>query len=131
MPFPVRDRSALSDFLSFGPVAATDRDDLVVPDGFRYQVVAAYGDRFTPANERFGFNCDFTAFIPRNAEATEGLLFVNHEYVGTATDYYGQAFSAAIGGVPTLEDMKFDVGTSVLDIYLSAGGNWLIKPAAG
>jgi secreted PhoX family phosphatase len=42
--------------------------------------------------ERFGFNADFTAFLPLNASATEGLLWVNHEYVGTETDNYGQAF---------------------------------------
>ena len=78
--------AAASTFLSFGPIAPTDRDDLVLPNGFRYLTVIAYGDRFTASDERFGFNADFTAFFPRNADGTEGLLAVNHEYVGTDTD---------------------------------------------
>lgn len=119
---------AATDFLTFGPIVPTDRDDLVLPSGFRYQTVLAYGDRFTAAGERFGFNADFTAFIPRNAAGTEGILVVNHEYVGTATDNYGQAFAAAVGGVPTLADYKHDVGVSVVDLYRSEGGAWYAKP---
>jgi uncharacterized protein len=116
-----------ADFLSFGPIGPTDRDDLVLPAGFRYQTVIAYGDRFTNSGERFGFNNDFTAFIPRNAAGTDGLLWVNHEYAGTAADNYGQAFAAVVGGVPTVADYKFDVGGSVLDIYLSSGEQWYVK----
>ncbi len=115
-------------FLSFAPIAPTDRDDLMLPQGFRYETVLAYGDRFTNSSERFGFNADFTAFIPRNAAGTEGLLWVNHEYVGSPTDAYGQAFAAVVGGVPNVQDMKFDVGGSVVDLYLSSGGNWYVKP---
>ncbi len=114
-------------FLSFGPIAPTDRDDLILPSGFRYLTLLAYGDRFTSSGERFGFNADFTAFIPRNAAGTEGLLVVNHEYVGTTTDNYGQAFTAAVGGVPNVADMKFDVGVSVVDLFLSSGGNYYVR----
>ena len=63
-------------------------------------MLITYGDRFTSSGERFGFNADFTAFFPRNADGSEGLLAVNHEYVGTDTDYYGQAFTEVVGGVP-------------------------------
>ncbi len=99
----------------------------MLPSGFRYVTVLAYGDRFTSSGERFGFNVDFTAFIPRNTAGTEGLLWVNHEYVGTTADAYGQAFTATVGGVPTVQDMKFDVGGSVVDLYLSSGGNWYVR----
>ncbi len=127
MPFQSGPQAVHADFLSFGPIAPTDVDDLVVPFGFRYQTVIAYGDRFTNSGERFGFNCDFTAFIPRSADGTDGLLWVNHEYVGSPTDNYGQAFERAVGGVPTVADYKMDVGGSVLDIYLSSGDNWYVK----
>ncbi len=130
MPFQAGSRAVHADFLSFGPIVPSDHDDLIVPFGFRYQTVIAYGDRFTNSGERFGFNADFTAFIPRDAAGTDGLLFVNHEYVGSPTDNYGQAFSAAVGGVPTVADYRFDVGASVLDIYLSAGGAWYVKPGS-
>lgn len=133
MPFqtgPAAPQAVHADFLSFGPIVPTDVDDIVVPSGFRSQVVIAYGDRFTNAGERFGFNADFTAFIPRNAAGTDGLLWVNHEYVGSPTDAYGQAFASVVGGVPTVADYKFDVGGSVVDVYLSDGGAWYVKPGS-
>ena len=87
-PMPFTDAGAemqeAGGFTTFGPIVPSDRDDLLLPAGFAYQLLIAYGDRFTRSGERFGFNCDFTAFLPRNADGTEGLLFVNHEYVGTA-----------------------------------------------
>ena len=95
--------------------------------------ILAYGDRFTSGGERFGFNADFTALLPRNSDpTTQALLVVNHEYVTTAypvpaTDSYGQAFAAAVGGVPTLADLKFDVGLSVVELYQSPGGNWYVR----
>ena len=122
-------RHAASTFLSFGPIAPTDRDDLVLPAGFRYLTVLAYGDRFTSSGERFGFNADFTAFIPRNADGTEGLLWreprVRRHAPPTTTARRSPPSSAAC---PPCEDMKFDVGGSVVDIYLSSGGNWYVTP---
>jgi secreted PhoX family phosphatase len=132
MPFQAGEAAAAhADFLTFGPITPTNRDELVLPGGFRYHTVIAYGDKFTSADERFGFNADFTAFLPRNPEGTRGILWVNHEYVGTATDNYGQAFAAAVGGVPTIDDYKADVGGSAVEIYKTEGGNWLVVRGSG
>jgi uncharacterized protein len=133
MPFqagPPVTTLAATDFLTFNPIAPSDRDDLVLPQGFRSQEVIVYGDRFTNSGERFGFNADFTAFIPRNATGTEGILVVNHEYVGSPTDNYGQAFAAVVGGVPNVDDYKADVGVSVVDLYKSPGSAWYVKPGS-
>ena len=132
MPFQqAASPSAASSFLTFGPLKPSDEDRLILPNGFEQQIILAYGDRFTRSSERFGFNCDFTAFLPRNADGSEGLLVVNHEYVGTSTDNYGQAFAEVVGGVPTLTDQKFDVGVSV--VYLrknTSSGSWVIMDSA-
>lgn len=111
MPFQ-RATAAASDsaFITVDPIRPTDADDLVLPRGYRAELVLAFGDRFTRSSERFGFNADSTAFLPRNDAGTEGLLFVNHEFIGTADNYDGQAFAQVAGGVPTVDDMKFDVG---------------------
>ena len=124
MPFSFPSVAGKLAFPSFEPIAPTDRDDLVLPRGFGSHVVIAYGDRFTRSGERFGFNCDFTAFFPRNDEGTEGLLVVNHEFHGSVDNYYGQAFSRAIGGVPNVRDMKFDVGVSVVHVAQQRDGRW-------
>lgn len=132
MPFqPTRAAAEpLSAFLTFEPIQPTTADDVVLPPGFTYQLIIAHGDRFTRSGERFGTNADFTAFIPRNAEGTEGLLFVNHEYTSSGSaespGVYEQGFAAAIGGVPNVDDMKFDVGASVVHLHKNPSGSWVV-----
>ncbi len=53
------------------------RDDLVLPDGFTYDVLAAWGDKV--GDSRFGYNNDYLSFVPTGKD--EGLLTVNFEYV--------------------------------------------------
>ena len=131
MPFHTQRLEATGlPFPTFDALKPSSRDELLLPAGFGYDIVLAYGDRFTLARERFGFNCDFTAFIPLREDGAQGLLWVNHEYVGTASDYYGQAFTAAVRGVPTVDDMKFDVGGSVVHIFKTPSGRWLVSPTA-
>jgi secreted PhoX family phosphatase len=62
------------------------RDTLEVPDGFVWDVVVAWGDTVGPTNRpdqqfRFGYNCDYTALIPKHGRKDEFFLFVNHEYI--------------------------------------------------
>jgi secreted PhoX family phosphatase len=127
MPFLNAPRT-LGSFLSFGPIAPTTRDDLTLPPGFSYQLIAAWGDRFTNAGERFGYNADWTGFFPRNTSGTEGLLYVNHEYLSRPATgevgVYDQTFPHVIGGVPTTEDLAFDMGGSVLHLSRDANGSW-------
>ena len=57
----------------------TDRDDLVLAKGLKSRVLISWG---TPINknETFGYNNDFTCFIPLQDKQDDGLLWVNHEY---------------------------------------------------
>ena len=106
----------------FEPIAPSSEDELILPRGFQYQVIRAWGDAVT-SRERFGFNCDFTAFLPlRSQDSAEGLLWVNHEYTGSLKESgnYGATFARVIGGKPTLDDLKLDVGGSVLHIRQNA-----------
>ncbi len=61
-------------------------DDLVLPSGFRYEVLAQWGDRFGPPDQPdrqivFGYNCDYTGLLPIPGSDHEFWLLVNHEYV--------------------------------------------------
>ncbi len=61
-------------------------DDLVLPEGFRYDILARWGDVFGPPDDeakqiRFGYNNDYTGLIPIADSPGEYWLLVNHEAV--------------------------------------------------
>lgn len=56
-------------------------DDLVLPEGYTYDLIAAWGDKV--GDSRFGYNNDYVSFI-QTAE-DEGLLTVNFEYISPNT----------------------------------------------
>ncbi|MEM9023991.1 MAG: alkaline phosphatase PhoX, partial [Bacteroidota bacterium] len=62
-------------------LAASDQDDLLLANGLAYHTVVKWGDTLSD-QDTFGFNNDFTCFIPLDeADPTDGLLWVNHEYI--------------------------------------------------
>ncbi|MCB1041592.1 MAG: DUF839 domain-containing protein [Acidobacteria bacterium] len=60
-------------------------DELQVPEGFRYRVVARWGDTFGPQGRtiRVGSNCDFTGLVPMADKPGDYYLIINHETVST------------------------------------------------
>jgi secreted PhoX family phosphatase len=59
----------------------SDIDDLVLTDGLHYHPIIKWGDQIN-LTDTFGFNNDFTCFIPLDDEnPKDGLLWVNHEYM--------------------------------------------------
>ena len=53
------------------------QDNLVLPEGYEYQVLASWGDRV--GKERFGYNNDYLALVETGPN--EGVLSVNFEYI--------------------------------------------------
>jgi uncharacterized protein len=66
-------------------------DDLVLPDGFTYDVIAAWGDRV--GDSRFGYNNDYLSFV--ETAPNEGFLTVNFEYISGKT--WMQTYERVIG----------------------------------
>jgi uncharacterized protein len=66
-------------------------DDLVLPKEYRYQVLAAWGDRL--GNSRFGYNNDYLSFI--ETAPNEGYLVVNFEYISAIP--WIQSYETVIG----------------------------------
>ncbi len=72
----------LKDLLLKG-IDPSDKDDLLLAKGLDYHIITQWGDPISE-NDYFGFNNDFTCFIPFNKEnPKDGLLWVNHEYAST------------------------------------------------
>ncbi|MCE7001032.1 PhoX family phosphatase [Saccharothrix sp. S26] len=82
--------------LDFDPVAPNTLDAVVVPEGYRQEVVIRWGDPLFPdapefdfdrqtaaaQARQFGYNCDFAALVPLDPAGRTNLLVTNHEYTG-------------------------------------------------
>ncbi|AHY45459.1 putative phosphatase [Rubrobacter radiotolerans] len=69
----------------FSALEPTDADDLVLAEGFSYTVLLSSGDSLGDGMS-FGDHNDYLAYLPIDApeggaSSTDGLLWVNHEYL--------------------------------------------------
>lgn len=137
----------LSDYSQF-----TVQDDLVLPEGFTYDVVASWGDRV--GDSRFGYNNDYISFI--ETAPNQGFLTVNHEYISAIP--WSEAFEQVVGKALPFAEVKTaveaagedgidafaladtdptkgkiteitkealtDLGISVMSVTKDASGNW-------
>ncbi len=67
------------------------KDDLVLPEGFTYDLIATWGDRV--GDSRFGYNNDYLSLI--ETAPNEGYLAVNFEYISGGT--WMQTYPLVIG----------------------------------
>ena len=70
--------------ISFKPIEASDLDELILPEGFSYNVIRKWGDKISD-NEYYGYNNDYCIYLPidmpqKGNNSEDGLLFINHEY---------------------------------------------------
>ncbi|MEK3856027.1 PhoX family protein [Cytobacillus sp. FSL H8-0458] len=108
--------------LNFKPIDPTDTDDLVLPRGYKYDVVAAYGDVINKKGDTFGFNNDFTLYFPIDKDK-RGLLWVNHEY---SSDLFVHGARPANGKYTAaqIQKMLYNQGGSIIEVYRDKEGTW-------
>ncbi|MGB3680865.1 MAG: PhoX family phosphatase [Rubrobacteraceae bacterium] len=109
----------------FKPIKPTDKDDVVLPEGFGYKVIRAWGDPVT-SDRNFGFNNDYVAYFPIDAlaggdDSEDGILWVNHEYVDSkwVSGFKGEGDLSA----DQIEKEKAAVGGSVIRVR-KEGDSW-------
>lgn len=76
---PTPRETPLLDALDFAPVPVSHADDVVLADGFAYEVLLRQGDVINPQGDRYGDYNDYLAIIQRDDRT--GWLWVNHENV--------------------------------------------------
>lgn len=109
----------------FRPIGPTSADDLVLPRGYRYNVVRMYGDEVAQG-QPFGFNPDYTAYLPIDLleggrSSTDGLLWVNHEYPSPLF------LHGNVSGPKTPEQIAIErtsVGGSLFRVQRGRNGAW-------
>jgi len=108
--------------LGFKPIAASKADQLILPPGYTYDIVARWGDSMfskvpdldasklrdgvlfepqaaTLQRSRFGQNCDAIHYFALDAKGQRGILCVNNEYTDEALMYPGHpGFRGAVRG---------------------------------
>ncbi|WP_036480240.1 PhoX family phosphatase [Myxosarcina sp. GI1] len=87
------------------------KDDLVLPDGFTYDVIAAWGDRV--GDSRFGYNNDYLALV--ETTPNEGLLTVNFEYLSSKT--WMQTYPLVIGKTLPFAEVAAKATDSQIDAF--------------
>jgi uncharacterized protein len=85
-PALVAAAKAQTSAVPFTPIEPGTEDDVVLPEGYSYQVVIKRGDVFTADGKTFGDNADWTGWYAIDAleggnNEDEGLLVVNNEYL--------------------------------------------------
>lgn len=90
LPLPLSEEVPVSQQIeSYASYAV--RDDLVLPEGFTYDLLAAWGDRL--GDSRFGYNNDYLSLVETAPDA--GYLIVNFEYLSGGT--WMQTYPLVIG----------------------------------
>jgi uncharacterized protein len=114
----------------FTPIEATDADELVLPEGFRYDIIRRWGEPVNSDGREFGFNNDYVAYFPIDAlegglNSRDGLLFVNHEYVDSKwVSGFDDSDEEAKRDAEHIAAEKAAVGGSVIRVACNAAGCW-------
>ena len=138
--------------LGFKPIPVSVEDAVVVPEGYKVQVLGAWGEPITGDMPAFrpgansgaeqgmqvGMHHDGMHFFPIDGSSEDGLLVLNHEYIEPrflhAEAYKGQAFDSdgvlydAAGGRDDDEVLK-EVNAHGVSVYRTArqaDGSWTI-----
>ena len=111
-----------------------DHDDHVA-EGYTKQVLLRWGDPITTGldafdpvsltdaeqEKRFGYNNDYVAFFPLDAQGTRGLLCVNHEYTSPEVMFPGV-------GRPDKDDFR-SMDKAKVDVEMAAHGVSVVEIA--
>jgi secreted PhoX family phosphatase len=97
MPYPTLGMDANKQMAEFSTFAVVD--DLVVPNGYTYDVIGAWGDAI--GDSRFGYNNDYLSYV--ETAPGEGFLSINFEYISPGT--WSTTFKEVIGKDLPLADI--------------------------
>ncbi|WP_147678687.1 PhoX family protein [Algibacter pacificus] len=126
-----KERLSLLKNLNLQALAASNKDDLLLTNGLNYHTIIKWGDKISDT-ESFGFNNDFTCFIPFNDDnPKDGLLWVNHEYIDplfvSGFDANKHENSTAHRTIEQVDKEMYNVGGSIVRIREENGVWKMVK----
>lgn len=129
--------------LIFSPIGPSTEDELLLPQGYSYQVVAPWGLElgngltvgynhdwvgFYPINlldTGLDVQSGYNGFLPATASSDEGILVINHEYVNPLF-VTGLAADATAKSAEQIATEQAAVGMSILHVRQDAEGKWTL-----
>ena len=108
-------------------VLPSDKDDLLLANGLAYHTIIKWGESINET-DTFGFNNDFTCFIPLDDKnPKDGLLWVNHEYINPffVSDYNESEENKVPKTKEQVDKEMYNVGGSIVRIK-EENGIWKI-----
>ena len=104
-------------------IESTFKDDLILAQGFTYSPLISWNENIS-AFDKFGFNCDYTAFIPLSSN--NAIFWTNHEYVNPL--FIHGNIDQEKTKIQVQEEM-YNMGGSLIEIYReNKNTDWKIKP---
>ena len=109
-------------------ILASDKDDLLLTNGLNYHTVVKWSDKIND-EDTFGYNCDFTCFIPLNDDnPNDGLLWVNHEYINPLyVSDFNDNDPDQVKSQKQVEKEMYNVGGSIVRVK-QENGKWQVVP---
>lgn len=148
-PTALAQSAGASGLLGFTPIPTSETDSIVVPEGYRADVLIPWGTpldgtgTFNRASagaeqaQQVGSHHDGMHYFPIDGSSTDGLLVLNHEYVDPRflhPSYDGKPFEE---DQPAIENGQRDPdevlkeihahGVSIVRIGRGDDGNWAVK----
>ncbi|AEI38999.1 PhoX family protein [Paenibacillus mucilaginosus] len=103
-------------------------DELTLPGGFQYDVIAAYGDVINTKGDTFGYDSASAVFLPENGSRVKGLLYVDHET--SSPQWAHGSRSEGVYTAGQINSSLYNQGASVLEVYRGADGRWRMDTAS-
>lgn len=128
-------KASISTLMGFKAIPISTADTVVVPEGYKYDVLASWGDplfpdapAFDPAGKtpasaqekQFGDNNDGLTFFP--LDENRGVLAVNHEYVNPELMFAHQGKEMTADDVKTAQAAH---GVSIIEV-VKQDGRWVL-----
>jgi len=120
----------VSNEIPFKPISPSKEDNLILPEGFKYEIIRKWGDNVTDKS-KFGYNNDYVAYLPIDLleggnNSNDGLLAVNHEYPSPLfiNNYTSEDFSKGKRkSLIEINEEKKSVGISIFRVKRE-NGKW-------
>ena len=95
-------------------------DNVELAEGLSYKTLVKWMDPIS-TEDSFGFNNDFTCFVPLSDDGNDGLLWVNHE--STDTVFVSNYKHGDIRTMEQVEKEMYSVGGSIIRVK-NIDGSW-------